>query len=155
MKRIAFLIILILGTLSVFISCKEKTQWMKFIGYTQNDIIGTYEATADDAFYENIPTEGNYIFKNANATIEADSTTNISFHINFPNTLDMTFAGKAPLDGNDYIIRLQADDGYDLTSYVYHSDKGGIRLNGFVRIMTSPNDTLHNIKNYHFDLTKQ
>ena len=161
MKRITLIaILLLLGSLSTFTSCKEKTQWMKFIGYTRNDIIGTYEATTDDAFYESLPTEGNYIFKNASATITPDtivpnSATSISFHINFPNTLNKTFLGKAPLEANDYIIKLHAEDGYSLTSYVYHSDKGGIRLNGFVRIKTSPGDTLNNIRNYHFDLTKQ
>ncbi len=156
MKRITLIAILLIGSLSTFTSCKEKTQWMKFIGYTRNDIVGTYEATSDDAFYESLPTEGNYIFKDASATIDPDSTTtSILFHINFPKTFSKTFVGKAPLDANDYIIKLHADGGYSLTSYVYHSDKGGIRLNGFVRIMTSPGDTLNNIRNYHFDLTKQ
>lgn len=154
MKKAIFIFLLI-GILPLCESCKDKTLWMKFIGYTRNDIIGTYEASSDDSFYDDIPVSGNYNFKNASATITPLPDSLISFHIEFPEALEQTFTGLAPINGSDFLINLAKEGGYSLTSYVYHNDKNAIRLHGFVKITTPSADTLNNIKLYHFDLTKQ
>jgi hypothetical protein len=151
-----------------FASCEKQpvNEWNRFYGYTQDDIVGHFEANPDESLYQDLPTEGVAVYKDATIDISAVGSTSISLHIVIPGKVNKTFSG--PIDMTDenrsdiaLLNIINNTNKEDIRLTVYKNDNGQVRFHGVVkRYYYSINADTGNLildrsDNWGFDVIKQ
>lgn len=165
MKKASLLLIAIS---LLFASCGKdpESEWSRFFGFTQADVIGHYEANPDQSLYEELPTEGVAVYNNASLDVVAVGSSSVSVHIIIPDKINKTFSG--PLNtstdqGSDITLTtiINTYNKEDIWMTVYKNDKGQVRFHGRVKryYYRLNQDTqqiyLHHSDNWGFDVIKE
>lgn len=165
MKKAA-LILMAVGLL--FASCGKdpENEWGRFYGFTQDAVIGHYEANPDESVYETLPTQGITVYNNASLDVSAVGTTAVTIHIVIPGTINKTFSG--PLDQSDenrsdisLTNVINSTNKEDIMLTVYRNDEGRVRFHGRVKRYyyridaTTQQLTLIRSDNWGFDVLKE
>ena len=159
------LMVLVLGLMLVSCGKDPNSEWTKYYGYTNDDIIGTYRfSNVSDAFASLTESDYCHLCSDAQITIASYSMNSVEFHVKSPNAdYDQTFTGVPSHNTDDFLISMSNQMGstteYTVTATVYNNAKGEIRLHGFARkIIYGIDDEEHKyVKycyNYYFDVIK-
>lgn len=130
-----------------FASCKEqKNEWRNFIGYTYQDVVGTYNVSDASEAFDGL-TEGSlcHICRDAQITI-SNSGSKLKIEVKSLSAgLNWSSIGNPKLNDDDFIMQLGAAPELDFLATVYTNDTKGVRLHGYVR---------KNRVIYYFDVIK-
>lgn len=165
MKK-TFLLIVAISLLLVSCGKDPESEWGRFYGFTQDDVVGHYEANPDESIYEALPTAGITVYNNASIDISAVGSANISLHIVIPGTINKSFSGPLDMsDNNRSDITLtnviSNTNKEDIMMTVYKNDKGKVRFHGRVKryYYRLDNEThqfiLERSDNWGFDVIKE
>lgn len=157
MKRLSIVLLLLISVAFIATSCREpKDEWVRFYGYTKEDVIGHYEANPDSTLYEELPTEGVQVYPDAEIDITEYNDYMVNVRIKIPNKLYKNFRGVVAINEDDSEIAIgDESDGSDILMTVYRNTKNGVRLHGRERqhkLWTNPISYDYII--YGFDVIK-
>ena len=130
-KLLALLCMLAFG----FASCKEQqSEWRNFLGYTSQDVIGTYSASGLPAAFDGL-TEGSYCHICRDAQVKITNTgSKLKIEVKSNSTgLNWSQVGNPFHNSNDFMMQLGVAPELDFLATVYTNDKKDIRLHGYVR----------------------
>lgn len=148
---------ILIGILFLAVSCNKtptESEWSRFYGFTQSDIVGHYEANPDESIYQDLPTEGVEIYDNATIDIVALSGNTISLRVVIPGVINKSFSGivNADEDSSDLVFNNYNED---IRMTVYKNAKGQVRFHGRVKhYFYNAEHELVNSNNYGFDVIK-
>jgi hypothetical protein len=158
MKRISTLLATLL-CLVMFVSCEKEpvNEWQRFWGYTKDDIVGDYEANPDESIYEEYPTAGMTIYKNASIHVTGLSGDLVSIRINIPGVINKVFSGAVYSASDNSDLALVSTNGNDdIRMTVYKNSKGDVRFHGIQkRYHYDAGHVLTSSENYGFDVIKK
>ena len=158
--------LLIIAIALILASCGQKeNEWGRFYGFTQDDIVGHYEANPDQSLYEPLPNEVETIYDNASIDVTAAGSSSISLHIVIPDVINKSFTGPInTASGNQSNITMaNIINNYnkeDIMLTVYKNAKGQVRFHGRVkhyRYSSQPGheNELVQSENWGFDVIKE
>ena len=140
----------------MMVSCtKPEEEWDRFYGFTQEDIVGHYEANPDESLYEELPA-GMVIYDNASIDVTATGTVSVSLHIVIPSVINKQFSGTIDMQDeqrSDLILR--NNNGEDVMMTVYKNENGRVRFHGRVKHYGPQNNPYVGDVNWGFDVLKE
>ena len=140
----------------LFVSCGKSSQeeWSRFYNFTQNDIVGHYEANPDESLYEELPTTGVAVYDNATIDIQSSGGNQVSLRIVIPGTINKAFSGTVIPDEDSSDLML-VNNNEDISMTVYKNSQNQIRLHGRVkRYHYDSHQVLVDSDNWGFDVLK-
>jgi len=148
-------------------SCgKPEEEWSRFYGFTQEDIVGHYEANPDESLYEELPTSGITVYDNVTMEVGAVGDHSLSIRIVIPGVGTKTFSGAIDMsDDNrsDIILTnvINTTNKEDIMMTVYKNAEGRARFHGrvkryYYRFNTETHElSLYRSDNWGFDVIKE